>query len=55
MFDNILDLLDFKFFDVYVNYMKGKQTIKRIFEPNKTLEILKLIHTDIYESFSIFA
>ena len=45
--DEIFDPLDFTDFDIYVNYIKEKQTNKRIFEANGTSDVLELIHTDI--------
>lgn len=47
--------LDFTDFDSCVNCTKGKQTNKRKFEANKTLDILELIHTNICGSFPMLA
>ena len=43
----ILNPLDFTDFNICVNCIKGKQTNKRRFEANRTLDVLELIHTDI--------
>ena len=53
--DEILNSLDFIDFDDCINYIKGKQTIKRRFEANRTLDVLELIHTDIYGPFATVA
>lgn len=53
MLDEILDLLDFIDFLCLFNCIKGKQTNKKRFEANKTLEVLELIHTGICGPFSI--
>ena len=53
--DEILDPLDFTDFDVCVNCIKGKQTNKRRFEANRTLDVLELIHTDICGPFPTVA
>ena len=47
MSDEIFDPLDFTNFDICVNCIKRKQTNKRIFEANRTSNVLKLIHIDI--------
>lgn len=49
--DEILNPLDFTDFDVCVNCIKNKQTNKRRFEANRTLNVLQLIHTNICGSF----
>ena len=49
--DEIFDPLDFTDVDIYFNYIKEKQTNKRIFEANGTSDVLELIHTDICGSF----
>lgn len=46
--DEILYSLDFTDFNAYVDCIKGKQANKRRFNANKTLDMLELIHTDIY-------
>ena len=51
MSDEIFNRLDFTDFDLYVNCIKGKQTNKKRFETNRTLDVLELIHTDICRSF----
>ena len=45
--DEILDRLDLKFFYIYVNCIKRKQTNKMTFEANRTFDVLELIHTYI--------
>ena len=45
--DEILDPLDFTYFDIYVNCIKWKQTNKRRFEANRSLNVLELIYTNI--------
>ena len=47
MSDEILNPLDFIIFDVCVNCIKGKQTNKRRFEANRSMDVLELIHTNI--------
>ena len=47
MTNKILDLLDFIDFYICVNRVKEKQTNKRRFEANMTLDVLELIHIDI--------
>ena len=47
MTNKILDLLNFTDFDICVNRIKKKQTNKRRFETNMTLNVLELIHIDI--------
>ena len=47
----ILDPPDFTYFDVYVNFMKGKQINVRRLGANRTSDVLELIHTDIYGPF----
>lgn len=53
MLDEILDLLDFIDFLCLFNCIKGKQTNKKKFEANKTLEVLELIHMGICGPFPI--
>lgn len=48
--EGILGLLNFLDLNVYVNYVKEKQTIIRRLCANRTLDVLELIHTDIYGS-----
>ena len=45
--DGILGPLAFTDMDVCVDCIKGKQTNKRRFEANRSLDVLELIHTDI--------
>ena len=49
--NKILDPLNFINFDNCVNCIKEKQTNKRRFEPNRSSNVLELIHTDICELF----
>ena len=51
MSKKILDPLDFTYFNICVNRIKGKQTNKMRFEANRTLDFLELIHTDIWGLF----
>ena len=51
MTDEILDLLDFIGFNISVNCIKRKQTNKRRFKANRTLDILELIDVDICGTF----
>ena len=51
MSNGILDPLDFLDFDMCVNCIKGKQTNVRRFSTNRSIDILELIHTDIYRPF----
>ena len=53
--NKILDPLDFIDFYVYTNCIKGKQTNKKRFEANRTLDVLELIHTDICGPFPTVA
>lgn len=53
--EEILDPLDFTDFDIRVKCIKGKQTNKRRFEANRTLDVLELIHTDICGPFPMAA
>lgn len=46
----ILDPLDFTDLHNCVNCIRGKQINKKIFEANKTLDVLELIYTDICRS-----
>ena len=39
MLDEILDPLDFTDFDICINRIKGEQTKKKRFEPNRTLDV----------------
>ena len=45
--NEILDPLNFTDFNDCINCIKGKQTNKRRFEANRSLDVLELIHTDI--------
>ena len=47
MSDGILDSLDFAYFEICTNCIKGKQTNTRRFGANKATYVLELIHTDI--------
>ena len=46
-----LSIPRFYSFDDCINCIKKKQTNKRNFETNSTLNVLELIHIDICESF----
>ena len=37
--------------DVYVEYIKGKQTNQRRYDANRSIDVFELIHTDIYVQF----
>ena len=45
--DEILDSLDFTNLNICINCINQKQTSKRRFEGNRTLDALELIHTNI--------
>ena len=47
MSNSILDPLDFLDFDICVNCIKEKQANVRRFGPNKSIDVLELIHGDI--------
>ena len=51
MSDGILNPLDFMDFDTCVNCIKGKKTNVRRLDANRSLDVLELIHTDIYGPF----
>ena len=51
MSDGILDPIDFSDFDMCVNCTMGKQTNVRRFGANRSIDVLELIHIDIYGSF----
>ena len=53
--EEIFNPLDFTDFDICVNYIKGKQTNESIFEANRTLDVFKLIHIDIFRLFPMAA
>ena len=48
MSDQILDPLDFLDFDMSINYIKGKQTNVTRFGANRSIDVLELIHIDVY-------
>ena len=50
--NKILDPLNFTNSNDCINCIKKKQTNKRRFETNKTLDVLELVYIDICESFS---
>ena len=53
MKDDILQDLDFSDFDTCVDYIKGKMTAKvRKTKIGRCTDVLDLIHTDIYGSFT---
>ena len=45
--DRILDSLDFAYFEICTNCIKGKQTNTRRFGANRATDVLELIHTDV--------
>jgi len=45
--DEILDLLDLSYFEVCVEYIKGKQTNIRKLGAKRAKDVLELVHTDI--------
>ena len=47
-----LSLIDF---DICINCIKGEETNKNKLEANKILDILEVIHMDIYRSFPMTA
>ena len=47
MSDGILDSLDFAYFEIFTNCIKGKQINTRRFGANRATDVLQLIHTDI--------
>ena len=47
MSDGILDSLDFAYFEICKNCIKGKQTNIRRFDANRATNVLELIHTNI--------
>ena len=50
--DRILSILDFSNFDTYVDYIWGKITTKvRNAKLDRCIELLRVIHTDIYGPF----
>ena len=55
MSDEIFNPLDFSNFDICAKCINGKQTNKRRFEANMTLDVLELIHTDICRFFPMVA
>ena len=51
MSDGILDSLDFAYFEICTNCIKGKQINTRRFGANRATNFLQLIHTNIYGPF----
>ena len=50
--EGIFDLLDFSYFQVCIECIKGKQRNMRKKDANKCSDVLELIHTDICGPFS---
>jgi hypothetical protein len=45
--NEILEQLDFPDIDIYINFIKGKQTNTRRFKANRTSGVLNVKHTNI--------
>ena len=51
MSDGILESLDFSYFDVCIECIKGKQTKTKKLGAYRTSDVLELIHTNIWGPF----